>query len=455
MRSIRYNYSSMKHILSLLILVLTFVHSFSQSNFEPQLLILAPSNVKYEKSMDSVIAVFNKKIEMQYGKSSEMGKQLNSAEFQKQSVNMKRIAESSYNFGKSMDYGSQISFLSQNYLLYRFYEKFPNLLILLDSNKSDGSLHDLHDMAIRAQMQYILNFPSVEFYKQDGESYSKIRVQLYDQFSNGLLIDSMYIGNSLNPGFEFACENGTFNCTINNALSPSLDGIIREISLNSPTLQNERKLAKERAAVLMNDYYKKPFDKAFISSIIASKDTNINLKNLYQLMVSDDKAKFVGFFLEKVQPQDFRGISKNQRDANVNIISGKSIKDSGFLNAIPQTYAYIVKGVIYKNKWYFEKSNVTYFEPEDNEEGRLQFLNNLQEWNFFAVGSTKPNPDFWETSLFAKIQDKRKDPDWDKYGNNIWKSEEEENRKYIGMYEIVVDQLKEKDQPQIKHVTIH
>jgi hypothetical protein len=404
--------------------------------------------------MDKEIADFNKKMEMRYDKSSEMGKQLNSAEFQKQPTNMKRIAESSFYFGKSMDYGSQISLLSQNYLLYRFFEKFPNLLILLDSNKSDGSLHDLHDIATRTQMQYVLNFPSVEFYKQDEESYSKLRVQLYDQVSNGFLIDSIYIGNSLNPGFEFACENGTFSCTINNALSSSLDYIIHEISLNSPTLINERKLAKERLRVLMDDYYRKPFDKAFISPIITAKDTNINLSALYQLMVNDDKSKFVVFFLEKDQPQDFKGISKNQRDANVNIISGKNIKDSGYLDAIPQTYAYIVKGVKYKNKWYYEKSNVTYFEPEDNEEGRLQFFNNLQEWNFFAEGSTTPNPDFWETILFAKIQDKRKDPDWEKYGKTIWKSEEEENRQYIGMYEIVVDQLKEKDQPQIKHITI-
>lgn len=434
---------------------MTFVHLFSQSNFEPQLLILAPSKVKYEKSMDKEIAGFNKKMEMQYAKSSEMGKQLNSAEFQKRPTNMKRIAESSFYFGKSMDYGSQISFLSQNYLLYRFYEKFPNLLILLDSNRSDGSLHDLHEIAIRTQMQYILNFPSVEFYKQDGESNLKLRVQLYDQVSNGFLIDSTYIGNSLNPGFEFACENGTFNCTINNALSSSLDYIIQEISLNSPTLKNERKLAKERVRVLMDDYFRKPFDKAFLSPIIAPKDTNINLRALYQLIVNDDKSKYVGFFLEKAQPQDFKGISKNQRDANVNIISGKNIKDSGYLDAIPQTYAYIVKGIKYKNKWYYEKAIVTYFEPEDNEEGRLQFFNNLQEWNFFAEGSTAPNPDFWETSLFAKIQDKRKDPDWDKYGETIWKSEEEENRQYIGMYEIVADQLKEKDQPQIKHITIH
>ena len=444
----------MKPISLLLILLLIVAHLFSQNNFEPQILILAPSNVKYDNSMSKDITDFNLKTKKSYGNKSELAKQLNSSEFQKQPINMKRITESSYYFGKSMEYGGQISLLSQDYLLYRFYEKFPNLLILLDTNKSDGSKLDLQKIGIRTQMQYILNFPSVEFYKQDGENYSKLKVQLYDQVSDVFLIDSIFIGNSLNPGFEFACENGTFNCTINNALSSSLDRIIYDVASNSPTLKNERKLAEERALVLTNDYYKKTFDKAFIYPVV-SKVTNINLNSLYQLIVNDDQSKFVAFFLEKAQPQDFKGISENKKDANVNIISGKNIQDSGYLNAIPQTYAYIVKAVKYKNKWYFEKSVVTYFEPQDNEEGRLQFFNNLQEWNFFNKGLTTPNPDFWETSLFAKIQDKRKDPDWDKYGKTIWKSEEEENRPYIGMYEIVVDQIKEKDQPQIKHVTVH
>jgi hypothetical protein len=125
LRYLRYNYSLMKHISSLLILLLTFIHLFSQSNYEPQILILAPSNVRYEKSMDMEIAGFNKKMEKQFGKSTDQERQLNSDEFQKQPANMKRMAESSYNFGKTMDYGSQISFLSQGYLMYSFYEKFP------------------------------------------------------------------------------------------------------------------------------------------------------------------------------------------------------------------------------------------------------------------------------------------------------------------------------------------
>ena len=86
---------------------------------------------------------------------------------------------------------------------------------------------------------------------------------------------------------------------------------------------------------------------------------------------------------------------------------------------------------------------------------QLQFLNNLQDWNFFKIDSTTFNPDFWETNLFNKIKDIRKDPEWNKYGKTIWKTEEEENRNYIGLYEIVADQLKDKNTIQIKHINVN
>ena len=109
----------------------------------------------------------------------------------------------------------------------------------------------------------------------------------------------------------------------------------------------------------------------------------------------------------------------------------------------------------YEEKWYYEKCNVIYFESQDNEDERLQFLDNLQDWNFFQINSAVFNPDFWETSLFKKIKDLREDPDWNKYGKTIWKTEEEENRNYIGLYEIVADQLKKKNAVQIKHIHVN
>ncbi|MHC8950041.1 hypothetical protein [Sphingobacterium hungaricum] len=62
--------------------------------------------------------------------------------------------------------------------------------------------------------------------------------------------------------------------------------------------------------------------------------------------------------------------------------------------------------------------------------------------NFFKENSTEHNSDFWETELFAKVVDLKKDPEWDKYGETIWESDELNNRPYIGEYEIVANTLR-------------
>jgi hypothetical protein len=227
-----------------------------------------------------------------------------------------------------------------------------------------------------------------------------------------------------------------------------LEKVIYNVAAGSPTLKREKELWQQRLDILQHDQYTRSFDKSFITNIIPAKDSNITMGSLYQLLVSDDKTKFVGFFLEKKDRQNFRQLSQSKKDKNVRIMNDKNIRDTGYLNNIPETYAYIVKAVRYKGKWYYEKDNVTYFKPGDNTEGRLEYFNNLQQWGFFKENSTIPDPDFWETHLFEKVKDLRKDPNWDKYGTNIWKMEEEENRNYIGIYKFVADQLKGKKSVQ-------
>ena len=141
--------------------------------------------------------------------------------------------------------------------------------------------------------------------------------------------------------------------------------------------------------------------------------------------------------------QDFKTLKDNKKDKNVNIISNNDIKDDGFLDDIPKTYAYIVKGVKYEDKWYYEKSNVTYFEAKTLNDGQHFFFNNLQKWNFFKENSTEFNPDFWETELFKKVPDLKKDPDWEKYGESMWKTDEINKRPYIGFYDIVANKMQE------------
>lgn len=434
----------MKHLTTILFL-LTFTTTFGQTVYEPQILILAPNATKYEKTFDKEVTNYNKEIKKNTN-TSEQEQALNSPDFKKQPENIQIITKSEIEFSKDLDFFKQASFISEQFLAYRFFEKFPNLLIKLKDAKSSGTLDDLKTQSEKEKLQYILNFASIELYKENKINYAKITVQLYDNVSNSILLDKTYVGDWNNPGFEFACEDKTINCTINNALSQALGEVIYTIASNSPTLKREKQLHQERFDILMNSYFNQPFDKQLVKNIISPLDSNINIDIVYQALFSTDKSKFVAFFLEQVSAQDFKTLKDNKKDKNVNIISSKDIKDEGFLDDIPKTYGYIVKGLKYKDKWYYEKSNVTYFEAKTLNDGQQKFFNNLQQWNFFKENSTEFSPDFWETKLFEKVPDLTKDPDWEKYGESIWKTDEINNRPYIGLYEMVADQLRKESE---------
>lgn len=426
----------MKKQLLTLIILLVSILTFAQEKLEPTILILSPNETKYEKSFKKEVAKYNNSI-LKNNNTSETESYLKSEDFLSQPENIREMIKSEMKFAKNIDFFKNASSISEQFLAYRFFEKFPNLLIILKDQKSDGSLNNLKTISENEKFQYILNFSKIELYKKDNVGYAEIKVQLFDDLSNSIILDKSYIGDWNNPGFEFACTNESINCTVNNALSKALNDIIYTIAINSPTLKKEKQLSQERLNLLSSEYLRKNFDEKFLKTI-SSKSNH----KPFQLLLNDDKTKFVAFFIEQVSSQDFKDLTKNKKDKNVKIISPNDIKDKEFLDEIPRTYAYIIKAVKYNDKWYYEKSNVTYFQANSINEGEEQYFNNLQQWNFFKENSTELNPDFWETNLFEKVPDLKKDPDWDKYGESIWKTDEVNNRNYIGLYEIVADSLR-------------
>ena len=430
----------MKKQLFTLIILSVSILTFAQEKFEPTILILSPNETKYEKSFKKEVAEYNNSI-VKNNNISETESYLKSEDFLSQPENIREMIKSEIEFAKNIDFFKNASSISEQFLAYRFFEKFPNLLIILKDQKSDGSLTNLKSISENEKFQYVLNFSKIELYKKNDVGYAEIQVQLFDNISNSIILDKSYIGDWNNPGFEFACTNESINCTINNALSKALNDIIYTIAINSPTLKKEKQLSQERLNFLSNEYLRKDFDEQFLRTILS----NSNDKP-FQLLLNNDKTKFVAFFIEQVSSQDFKDLTKNKKDKNVKIISPNDIKDKEFLEEIPRTYAYIIKAVKYNDKWYYEKSNVTYFQANSINEGEEQYFNNLQQWNFFKENSIELNPDFWETNLFEKVPDLKKAPDWDKYGESIWKTDEVNNRNYIGLYEIVADSLRKEKQ---------
>lgn len=436
----------MKHLKTLFfLLILTPI--FSQTKYEPQILILAPNATKYEKPFDKEVLDYNNKIQANL-KISEQEEALNSPLFKNKPENIQIITKSEIEFSKKLDFFKQASFFSEQYLAYRFFEKFPNLLIKLKDAKSSEAVEDLKKYSENEKLQYVLNFSSIELYKEKKISYAKITVQLYNNITNSIVLNKTYIGDWNNPGFEFTCNDKTINCTLNNALSQALNEVIFTIASNNPTIKREKQLSQERYNVLMSNYYKESSNKESLKNIILPLDKDINIDSSYQTIFSDDNTKFISFFLQQVSAQDLKTLTENKKDKNVNIITNKDIKDEGYLNEIPKTYSYIVKGVNYKGKWYYEKSEVTYFEAKTIIEGQRKFFNNLQKWNFFKENSTEFNPEFWETNQFKKVPDLKKDPEWENYGESIWKTDEANNRDYIGLYEIVANGMRDENSEQ-------
>ncbi len=425
----------------ILLFLVSCLITIAQTKYEPQVLILAPGITKYEKSLAKELAEINAELQSQIGQ-NEDGQILSSPEFLKQPENFQLMIKSEQEFLKQVNFFKLASSISEQFLIYRFYEKFPNSLIKLKNATSDGTLENLKGYAAAEQLQYVLNFSSIELYKKLGKSYSKMSVQLYDSETNSILLNKTFVGDSRNPGFEFSCKDKSLNCTMNNALAQVLAEVIGFIASNSPTLQKEKQLQQERVIMLSESYFVRAFDKEPLKAIISPLDSNINLDIAYQGFFNSDKTKFVAFFLQLIDPVDFQKLRENNDDKNVNIISSKDIGDENFLDDVPQTYAYVVKGVKYKGEWYYEKSNVTYFDAPTLIDGQQRYFSNLLKWNFFKANSTDANPEFWETKLFEKVPDLTKDPHWEEGAKEMWKADEINNKPYIGMYEIVVGRLR-------------
>lgn len=423
----------------ILILISTFSIAFTalSQSYEPQILILSPNEIKFDKEFDSEIKIKNEEI-AKYLKKPDYKEAIKSSEFKKQPQNIQLITLSEVKFTEKLDFFKQTSLIAHRYLTHSFYRRFSNLLILLSDTKIKSDENELKALADKEKMQYVLNFSKIELFKKNGISFANITVQLFDNEIHKFVINKVYEGDWINHGFDFACSDKSIECSINNCLSQALKEVISEIASNNPTIKKERKLNQERINQLFSNYYTKSYDKTFLKSIITKTDTNIVLNNLYNITIDSSKTKFVGFFLEQIEVQDFKTIKDKKNDKNVNIISSTDIEDEDFLKNVPKNYAYIVKGVKYNGKWYFEKSNVTYFEAKSFDEAKQQYFNNLIKWGFFKDNSTKFNHDFWETNLFAKIQDSRKESGIEEKGDGMTNN----NKSYTGLYEIVANQLK-------------
>lgn len=418
-------------------LVLLSVESKAQSNFDPNVIILVPNEVQADKSTNKEIGKINKMLTERISEQAKSEDELNER-IKGRPENVGIMLRNTAEFSKNLDFYSMMASMTEQFLQYKFFERFPNLLIQSKHEKSDGSSETLNAIAQKYDAQFIINLKTVKTFKSKNSNVMELEVQLFDVTSNSILLEKTYRGDATNSGFEFACEDGTISCCANNAMKAFIFEAIKLIAENSPALKRSVQLEKDRKAILTNEYYPKPPNKTIVDKI-DSGDSTINTQSFYHGFMNSDNTKFVGFFAENSTGKSYKDFQNKYGDRSI------SLTDD-FMSNPPNMYCFIVYGVFYQDKWYYKKDKVTHFKAANFEQGKRDFFLNLRDWDFFEEFGEQASTDFWETNFFAKVADLTKDPDWDKYGESIWKTKEMNNRPYIGLYELVADGLKDEEE---------
>lgn len=419
--------------LPLVILTFCSLKSNSQTVFDPSVVVLIPNETEADKSTEKEITEFNKIIHKQIENRAIREEDLKTQQ-QGQPENIGIMTQSAFEFSKKIDFYSMISSITEQFLQYSFFENFPNLLVLAKHEKSDGFPTSLTSIAEKYNTQFVINLKKVKTFKSNESKTLELDIQIFDRVSNSTILDRKYTGEETNPGFEFACENGTISCCANNAIKSFVYDAMRVIAENSPTLKLKRQIEKDRNSVLINNYYPKTPNNFILPKILDS-DNSINKQTFYQGFMNKGNDKFIAFFAENSTGKDLKEFNDKYGDKNITM-------GEDFFTNPPNMYCFIVYGIKYNDKWYYKKDEIVHFKSTDFEQGKLEYFVNLKNWNFFEKNSNKESDEFWETNFFTKIQDLTKDPDWENYGETIWKYEEEENRDYIGQYKLIADQLK-------------
>ncbi|MEO0341021.1 MAG: hypothetical protein AAF242_17645, partial [Bacteroidota bacterium] len=350
--------SILRCVFPLLFIFSIILSSHAQATFEPSLVILKVNETTYDSDLAKEIKQRNK--QMKYNRPymiNEAKKAVKTMEIEAE--NFKIMLQKKVGFvSEQMDFYDQIPLFTEGFLQYKFFERFENLLIYAVPKRSAGALSEMAQIATENKVQYVLNFPKVYSTTKNGKKESLVTFQLYDHLQQKILLEKEVTGDALNSGFEFTCEDGGIDCTLNNALAVILQEVIYTVNSNNPTLNKEIDLAKERADILFEQILPQVTSRGIVDSI-AKYDTSLSTNGFYQGLYSEDKTKFVGFFANYKRLGHLLD-RKNPNDLNVKIYT----PDSKDFRKAPRMYAYVIVGIQYQSKWYLKKDEITYFEAD-------------------------------------------------------------------------------------------
>ena len=206
------------------LLFITSLNSFSQEKRVPTVVVLSPQETIIDEKLDSIGKSFERSEEMTEQQKQRI-REMNGERFTLKS-------EKEIVFLEKMDLGSDFTFGLNFYLSFKLFEYNENNLVYPLHEKNNSTKEELNRIAESEGMNWVINIPKLQITTKDKELIGVIRYQLYNLKKDKIVIDEVIIATDGNPGFTFACKEGTINCVTNNLTSRVSQDVLTFINKN-------------------------------------------------------------------------------------------------------------------------------------------------------------------------------------------------------------------------------
>ena len=199
----------------------SFTFLYSANEYDPSVLFLVPDKVNADNSLQNEIDSMNVELNNYFNSGGEQEVPEGLPE------NFKQMVRNQIEFVKDIDVYSYITYFLQQKTMDFVTTNFEctNLLFLSKHEKASKK-KKLSELASEENVQFVVCFPKVEFRDENGIKSLELEIKVYDKKENSIVLKETYILNSENPGLEFACNDGTLYCCINNAVRESYKDLV-------------------------------------------------------------------------------------------------------------------------------------------------------------------------------------------------------------------------------------
>ena len=189
--------------------------------YSPSVVILDP----YDRQYDSLLVKEIQAFDFQGHSTTEDERSFRES-MKNKPANIQKMDIEEMRFREKMDFASAFTLSVTGMVSYMIFGQTDKCLVFPSHETSKGQIAELKALANKNNVQWIINPVTIKTYLKDNKKYTAVRLQVYDNKEEEIVLDKEYVGDTKNPGLELTCPQGTLGCTISNVLNVSLKDIL-------------------------------------------------------------------------------------------------------------------------------------------------------------------------------------------------------------------------------------